>query len=243
MISENLLLYSELAEVYDKLYAVEFDYQNDLELIEQSASKYNFKEVLELGCGTGHLTKLLAEKEFDVTGVDLYDEMLRIAGNKVPDVDFIRSDIRNLQVDRAYESAVMLGRTFTYMLTNEDIENSLKSIYKCLKPGGILIMDSLSAPHFVKNLEENSETRQSVNVDGQEITRISSSSWNLRQGLTFDWKAVYIIKENNNEKEVIDISTIRAFWPEELKYFLTRAGFNVKELIDKEALFIIIAKK
>ncbi|MFC1726780.1 class I SAM-dependent DNA methyltransferase [candidate division KSB1 bacterium] len=243
MKTNNLLLYSELADVYDKLYSMEFDYKKDMQLFEQSAKKYNLREVLELGCGTGHLTKLLVEKGYNVTGVDLYDEMLRIAKEKLPDVPFIQSDIRNLNLEREFKSAVLLGRTITYMLTNRDVEECVQSIYRCLKTGGIFILDSLSAPHFVKNLKEKSEVTQSVNVDGQEITRISSSSWNLKHGLTFDWKARYFIKKNNAEKEITDISTIRAFWPEELEYYLKRAGFGNIELIDKESLFIIIAQK
>lgn len=239
----ELKLYSELAEIYDQLYIKTFNYDQDAELVDSILKKHQIKELLELGCGSGHLAKLLFEKGYRITGVDLYEEMLQIARKRLPEVEFIQQDIRDLKFEKRFDAIIAMGRMFTYMTTNEDVEKSIHSIASCLNPNGIFLFDNFSAPHFIKNFKENQEKIHEVDLGHRKIKRISNNTWNLNQGVTFNWHAQYQIEEHGRLREIEDESVLRAFFPEELEYFLKREGLEVVERFDQEAMFTILAQK
>ena len=239
----ELKLYSELAEIYDQLYLSIFNYEQDAEFVDSVLKKYQINELLELGCGSGHLAKLLFEKEYKITGVDLYDEMLDIVRKRLPRVEFIQQDIRNLKFDKRFDGIIAMGRMFTYMITNEDVEQSIHSIASCLNPDGIFLFDNFSAPHFIKNFKEKEAKIHEVDLGYRKIRRISNNTWHLKHGVTFNWHAKYKIEEDGKLREIKDDSVLRAFFPEELKYFLNREGFEIVELFDHGFAFTILAQK
>lgn len=239
----QLKLYSDLAEIYDQLYLKTFNYDQDAELVDLFLKKFQIKEMLELGCGSGHLAKLLFEKGYKITGIDLYEEMLQIARKRLPNVEFIEQDMRRLRLDKKFDAIIALGRTFTYMTTNEDVEQSIHSIATCLNPGGIFLFDNFSAPHFIKNFKEHEEKIHEIDLGHRTIKRISRNTWNLKHGVTFNWYAKYQIEEQGKLKEIDDESVLRAFFPEELEYFLKREGLEMVELIDREFAFVMLAQK
>lgn len=239
----KLKLYSDLAEIYDQLYLKTFNYDQDAEFVDSILEKYQIKELLELGCGSGHLAKLLVKKGYKITGIDLYEEMLQIARMRLPEVEFLQQDIRHLKLDRKFDAIIAMGRMFTYMTTNDDVEQSIHSIAACLNPGGVFLFDNFSAPHFIKNFKENEEKLHEVDLGNRKIKRISANTWNLKHGVTFNWQAKYQIEEQGGLKEIEDQSVLRAFFPEELEYFLNRKGLELIELFDREFAFVMLAQR
>ena len=239
----ELKLYSELAEIYDQLYLSIFNYKEDAEFVNSILKRYRITEFLELGCGSGHLAQLLIKMGYKMTGIDLYEEMLQIARERLPGVEFIQQDIRKLKFDRKFDAIIAMGRMFTYMTTNEDVEHSIGSIANCLNSGGVFLFDNFSAPHFVKNFQENQEKIHEVDLGSRKIKRISLNTWNLKHGVTFNWYAKYQIEEPGKSREIEDESVLRAFFPEELEYFLNRAGLEMVELFDHDSAFTILAQK
>ena len=76
--------YSILANWYDKLMG-DFDYEKLSEFCCDAIKEYSPdipKQILDLGCGTGSLSVLMAKKGYDVTGIDLSNEMLALASAK-----------------------------------------------------------------------------------------------------------------------------------------------------------------
>jgi SAM-dependent methyltransferase len=239
----ELKLYSELAEIYDQLYLNIFNYEQDAEFVDSILKKYRINELLELGCGSGHLAHLLVKRGYTIIGVDLYNEMLQIARKRLPEVEFVQQDIRNLKFDRKFDGIIAMGRMFTYMTTNEAVEQSIHSIASYLNSGGIFLFDNFSAPHFIKNLKENQEKIHEVNLGSIKIKRISNNSWNLKHGVTFNWHAKYQIEEQGKVREIKDDSVLRAFFPVELEYFLNREGLQIVDLFDQDFAFTILAQK
>jgi len=239
----KLKLYSELAEIYDQLYLSLFNYEQDAEFVDSILKKYQIQEFLEIGCGSGHLAQLLVKKGYKITGVDLHEEMLQIARERLPGVDFIQQDIRKLKFDRKFDAIIAMGRMFTYMTTNEDVEKSIHSIARCLNQDGIFLFDNFSAQHFVKNFQANKEIIHETEVGTRRIKRISKNTWNLEHGVTFNWHAKYYIEEKGETKEIEDQSVLRAFFPGELEYFLNKEGLAVVELFDHDFAFTILSQK
>lgn len=84
---------------------------------------------------------------------------------------------------------------------------------------------------------------QEVDLGDLKIKRISKKTWDLKPGVTFNWHAKYQIEEQDKLREIEDESVLRAFFPEELEYFLKREGMPVVQLFDHEFAFMILAQK
>src|SRR5437899_12788208 len=79
----KLALYSELASYYDRIYWWK-DYAQEVDFLLKVLHRYGVrgKRILEVACGTGNHTKLLAAAGYRVTGVQASDDMLAIARRK-----------------------------------------------------------------------------------------------------------------------------------------------------------------
>jgi len=82
--------FSEIAEYYDLLFE-DVDYEKWARYVVRffSVARVKVERVLEVGCGTGNLTKHLNDMGFKVVGVDNSEDMVRVARRKLPDVEFL----------------------------------------------------------------------------------------------------------------------------------------------------------
>lgn len=82
--------------------------------------------------------------------------MLTIAKEITPNALFIQGDMRRLQLREKFDAILITGKTFTYMITNEDVMNALHSINLHLKRKGLLIFDNYNAAKMIQ-VEEPKE--------------------------------------------------------------------------------------
>ncbi|MBN1313573.1 MAG: class I SAM-dependent methyltransferase [Anaerolineae bacterium] len=137
MQSDQRRLYSDLAWVWPIVSPKE-NYVEDAEEFCQAVwgySQLEAKEILHLGCGGGHLDFTL-KKYFAVTGVDVSDEMLALARQLNPEVDYQSGDMRSVRLDKTFD-AVLIADSIGYMLTVDDLRATFTTAYVHLKPGGI----------------------------------------------------------------------------------------------------------
>jgi SAM-dependent methyltransferase len=92
--------------------------------------------VLEIGCGTGYVLQGLAvENRYELTGLEAHIAGLRHARSRLPSVEFVQADARNLP----YESAFDAVGAFDVIEHISEDDTVLASIRRALKPGGILV--------------------------------------------------------------------------------------------------------
>ncbi len=93
------------------------------------------RDILEIGCGTGKFSRLLAERAEIVLAIDLSPQMIRLARTRsklCPNIDFIEGDVMTYELsDNQFDCVATL--TTLHHLPITDI---LKNIKKALKPGG-----------------------------------------------------------------------------------------------------------
>lgn len=96
-------------------------------------------KVLDLGCGPGvPFTRRLAEK-YEVTGVDISEEMIRLARRNVRNVTFIRSDMLSVKLgEGAFDAVVALYSVFH--LPREEHEDLFRRIHGWLRRRGLLLV-------------------------------------------------------------------------------------------------------
>jgi len=112
--------------------------------------------LLDLACGFGRHSVLLAQKGFLVTGYDLSEGFLKRAREmseilKV-NVDWIQGDMRNIQFDSEFDVVINMFTAFGFFEREEDDLTVLKGVHKALKPGGQFLMDVINREYAVKNL-------------------------------------------------------------------------------------------
>lgn len=101
--------------------------------------------ILDLGCGTGTLTELLACKGYDMIGVDNAQEMLQIAMDKRErsgsDILYLLQDMREFELYGAVGAVISVCDSINYLLEEEEILQTFRLVYNYLYPGGVFIFD------------------------------------------------------------------------------------------------------
>jgi SAM-dependent methyltransferase len=111
------------------------------------------RRVLDLGCGTGEHARFLAEKGFEVVGVDVSDTMLaRAREDGVPNgVTFVQGDLAHVEsaVSGQFGGAICLGNTLVHITNYETLVVLLGGVRKVLLPGAPLVIQVLNYERLV----------------------------------------------------------------------------------------------
>lgn len=218
----------EYASAYDTLYQ-EKDYNAECDLIERIIQEYSTKPVqsiLDLGCGTGNHTIRLAERGYQVCGVDRSEDMLSIARIKCQarelSCDFFKSDIQEFSMPRKFDVVVMMFAVLGYQLENEDVLRALKTVYDHLNPEGLFICDIWYGPAV---LNQKPGERAKVIEDGdKEIIRVSSGELDSYNNCVTIKFHVWSIQGNRVISETLEIHKMRFFFNQELNLFMQLPG-------------------
>lgn len=101
--------------------------------------------VLDLGCGTGTLTELLARAGFDMIGVDNSEEMLEIAVRKREesgsDILYLLQDMREFELYGTVGAVCSVCDSLNYILEDGDMVKVFSLVHNYLYPGGIFVFD------------------------------------------------------------------------------------------------------
>lgn len=123
-------------------------------------------KVLDLCCGMGRHSLVLAEAGYEVTGVDLSEALLREARSQkgAEQVTWLRSDMRKLPLAGGFDAVVNLFTSFGYFEEDEEQVKVLCEIHRMLKPGGKFIIDYLNPAHVIRNLVPHSTREDGENL-------------------------------------------------------------------------------
>lgn len=241
-------LYNQLATVYEAMYHTFIDYDAEYEFYSKILTENHQSEVLEIGCGTGNLVPHFLENGFTYIGLDLSEAMIALAKQKFPKGQFLIGNMCDFELQKPVESIIITARTVSYLLTNDEIQNTFKSLYKNLKTGGIIAFDFIDANRFLPIVAQSKEIIHTADYQGKSYVRKSDWQLYLDENMGFKWDSTYYIKNKENLKEIgQDNSILRTFTKNEIELFLTLQGFQVKAFIDKPSYafptFVVIAEK
>ena len=92
--------YNLIASEYENEFGADY---SDAPYIDKFLESLNGKEILDIGCGLGNLTNYMNEHGFNVIGIDLSDEMLKIAKSKYKHITFKKMDMREINIDKQFD--------------------------------------------------------------------------------------------------------------------------------------------
>ncbi|EEG75157.1 class I SAM-dependent DNA methyltransferase [[Clostridium] hylemonae] len=138
--------YTSFAQVYDT-FMDNVPYEEWAEYIVGILSKYGIEEgiVLELGCGTGSMTELLADQGYDMIGADNSEDMLQIAMDKRSvsghSILYLLQDMREFELYGTVRAVISACDSINYVTDPEDLLEVFRLVNNYLDPHGIFLFD------------------------------------------------------------------------------------------------------
>jgi SAM-dependent methyltransferase len=218
------------AETYDDVYS-EKDYAGECDLLERVFREYadgSVKSVLDLGSGTGSHAFVLAERGYEVVGVDRSEEMLARARAKSDTVEFVHADIASVDLGRTFDAVVILFAVLGYQTDDDALTQTLRTAAAHLRPGGVLAFDVWYGPAV---LAAGPSTRfREIDANGRRILRLAEGSLDTDRNLCHVDFRLWELAGDRLVAEARERHTMRFFFADELEARLDEAGFELARL-------------
>lgn len=132
---------------YDR-FQLSKDYQSEVDKITEIFEKEGpVNSVVDLGCGSGRHLELLAEAGCRVVGVDKSPDLVGKARDRLARfgdrASVIEADPFDVALDGPFDAAIMMFSSLGYRVTNEGIRAALTAASEVLRPGGLLLFDTV----------------------------------------------------------------------------------------------------
>jgi SAM-dependent methyltransferase len=210
--------YRKFAQYYD-LYVGKYNADLDFYI---SLCK-NVDSIIEVGCGTGRVMLPFLQNGFQITGIDISDEMLEIATHKLSQSRFpekyklMNYNLYLKPTERKYDKALVTFYTFNYIIQQPEI--FLKNIYNSLTNNGMAVFDLFYPKSLIDKSSDNQWKEGELNIENR-IIRIKDKR-------RFENNIEYRIQVYIENSQELQIETERKYYsPDEISSLLNNVGFK-----------------
>ncbi|MCH4034850.1 MAG: class I SAM-dependent methyltransferase [Lachnospiraceae bacterium] len=240
---------SGFSSVYDR-FMDEVPYDRWADRIRKNLAHYGVKDdaaerkiLVDLGCGTGQMTRRMADFGYDCIGVDLSEEMLAVAGNaeaaKPRGILYLNQDMRELDLYGCAGQVISCCDSVNYLVTEEDMAAMLRQVEETLLPGGLFVFDFNTLHKYRDTMGEKTIAENRVNEsfvwenhfleeaedeDGGKLTHINVCD------------VTFYIREGDSElfRRYAEQHWQRGWTLAEMKALLEKTGFELLEAVDDD---------
>ena len=215
-------MYNEFSNVYDRL-VFDIDYENHSRIIKENVDLKENMNILEIGIGTGNMTKYFIENSKEYFGLDPSVEMLEIASNKLIDysnIRYLNIGIEDLDSKDYFDFAFSTLDTINYLKDLETVKKSFENIYNSLKHGSYFSFDVNSLDKIENVLGDNSYVYEYENI-----------FYTWQNEYDFENKEVdmildFFVEEEGMYKRITEYQHQKYYSPDILKEMLSEIGFD-----------------
>lgn len=227
--------YESFARVYD-LFMDNIPYEQWCEYLAGLLKEYGIRDglVLELGCGTGNMTRLLADKGYDMIGVDNAPDMLEIAMEKKEaegqEILYLLQDMREFELYGTVKAVVSLCDSMNYILEEEELLQVFRLVNNYLDPGGMFIFDLNTEYKYREILGE-----QTIAENREDASFIWDNYYDQEEQINEYDLALFIPEKIQGEtlyRKYEEIHYQRAYEIETVKELLEQAGMEFVAVYD-----------
>lgn len=225
--------YGVFSEFYDALTA-NVSYDTVAQVLGSLLTRYGKSRglLLDLACGTGSVSVRLAEKGYEVIGVDLSPEMLSEAQNKAysagQNILFLCQDMTALDLYGTVDAAVCMLDGLCHLPDEESLSATLQKVSLFMNPGGVFLFDVNSVYKHRAVLGNNTFVYDTDDVYCVWQNTLLSDGVTVQMDLDF-------FEPTSDEGDFVRQSerfTERAYPRETLEAMLKKAGFTVLDVFD-----------
>lgn len=224
--------YTVLPRLYDRFVALrKSDYGVWLRLVQAvRAQRHLGDEVLSLAAGTCECERDLARLGCRVICADLSQAMLDIARAKLeqaPDrevlegrVQLVQADMRSFQAPRPVDLVLCHYFAINYLLTHEDLRACFGAARRALRPGGVLLFDTLHNEHF----SAQGGTSAQRFIDTPDVTSLQETHYDTDGTIRATLTVFY--REGDGYQKAVEEHVQRVYHLAEMDRALHEAGFT-----------------
>lgn len=222
---EGFSPYEEFSESYDFLMN-DVDYEGwanyILAGIDRNKGPMGIKDVLEMACGTGNMTKALVHQPWRYEAFDFSEGMLSKADEKLlgKGIHFRHLDMRHFSYVKSFDLILCLCDGINYLTQDKDLRQTFQNVRKHLKKGGLFIFDVSTPYKFETELKD-----QTLVVDEENLTLLwrneAKEEGHMQMSLTFFEKL-----KNNHYRRFDEIHHQYTQSKEDYEALLLQAGFD-----------------
>lgn len=224
------MAYGEFAKIYDDLINEDINYDNMISRIIEICNEHNIecKDYLDVACGTGNVTVRLAKHFKDIYAVDLSEDMLREAFNKLKENrikgKIICQDMTEMQLNRKFDLITSVLDSTNYITDEDDLEKYFSSVKEHLKDDGIFIFDVNSYYKLSEILGNNIYTYSEEDV---------FYTWeNVFEDDMVSMFLTFFVKQGELYERFEEEHFERAYREEELESALSNCGLEIINKFD-----------
>ena len=182
--------------------------------------------VIDLGCGSGILARTLTEAGYDVLGVDLSEDMLRLAAAHAPAARFVHGSVLDFDVLPCMAVTAVgecLNYAFDERTSLDEVARLFRRVHQVLQPGGVLLFDVAGPGRLGPG-----RTHQAIHDGGSWTLHLQAAEDEAGTTLTRDitvFRRVGKLYRRSDERHVL-----RLYPRDEVAEELTRTGFEVRRV-------------
>ncbi|MEI3520500.1 MAG: class I SAM-dependent methyltransferase [Anaerosacchariphilus sp.] len=226
--------YTGFAEVYD-LFMDQVPYEKWSRRITEILKEYGIPDglVLDLGCGTGSMTELLAGAGYDMIGVDASEEMLELAYEKRAesghDILYLLQDMREFELYGTVRAIVSVCDSLNYITEEEELLHVFRLVRNYLDPDGVFFFDMNTIYKYSKMLGETT-----IAENREEGSFIWENYYDPEEQLNQYDLTLYIRDEDDRYTRFEETHIQKAYALERVLELLQQAGMKAEQIFDSD---------
>ncbi len=223
--------YTGFAKVYDD-FMDNVNYERWTSYLVERMKEFGIKEgiLLDLGCGTGKMTRRLSEYGFDMIGIDNSFEMLDIARESSggdQSILYLLQDMREFELYGTVCAVTANCDSLNYILEYEDLVHVFRLVNNYLDPKGIFIFDVNTEYKYREILSDST-----IAEDREEISFIWDNYYYEDEKMNeYDLK-LFVKEENGLYRKLQETHYQRAYTVEEIRNAIKEAGMELIAIYD-----------
>lgn len=225
--------YTDFALVYDTLMD-NTPYKEWCERIKDILQKYGIENelVLDLGCGTGTLTELLAKEGYDMIGIDYSQEMLARAMEKREEsgqqILYLLQDMREFELYGTVKAIVSVCDSLNYLLDEEDVIETFRLVNNYLDPKGLFVFDFNTVYKYKEVIGD-----ATIAENREDCSFIWENYYHEEDEIN-EYEVTFFIKEGELFRRFEETHYQRGYTPQQMKDFLAKAGLEFVMMADSD---------
>ena len=224
--------YSGFAKVYD-LFMDNIPYEEWTDYVKELFAEEGVKDgiLLDLGCGTGSVTELLAKSGFDMIGIDNSEEMLEIAMEKRADsgldILYLLQDMREFELYGTVKGVVSICDSMNYILDDEDLLDVFKLVHNYLDNEGIFIFDMKTMHEYANVMADNTFAE-----DREESSFIWENYYDEEEEINQYDLSIFVKEEDGRYRKYEETHLQRAYEQQCVEELIKESGLELLHVYD-----------